>query len=306
MMDPDYDVVVSRINEIYNSSTRQEQQMLKQILGELAHSGYSYTYEQIFLNDFKEVPVGIDTFLDDPYYLGETNSLGKNVYPFWRKTMHDIFDNGNRYTEVILSGGTRIGKSSSATTMMAYMLYRLMLYRDPHNYFNKKAVSRFTLGFANLTKDLALSVCYRELQDTLKLSEWFCQRGTFTRSDRNFYYVPEGNNIEIIPASSGEQLLGKQVWCLVGHTQIITPDGLISLEDCNGLTLYALQYDYYLKESKYVQASIILTKHVTETIRIELDDGTVFEGTPEHMIMLSDGSYKRLDELTEDDDVLEV
>ena len=181
-----------------------------------------------------------------------------------------------------------------------------MLYRNPHEYFKKKGVSKFTIGFANLTKELAMSVCYREFNDTLKMSPWFCERGSFTRSDRNFYYVPEGDKIEILPASSGEQLLGKQVWCLVGNTKIKTYDGLYELQDINNTTLYVLQYDYHQKEYCYAHAEVRLTKYVMETVRIELEDGSIIEGTPDHRIMLSDGTYKRLDELSEDDDILEV
>lgn len=215
MKEPDYDSVVSRIKQIYNSCSKSEQSMLQKILSELATSGYSYTYEQIYLSDFREVPVSIDQFLDDPQYLGQTNDEGKNVYPFWRGVFNDIFSHGNKYNEIILSGATRLGKTSSGVTMMAYMLYRLMLYRDPHRYFQKKAISKFTLGFANLTKELALSVAYREFNDTLKESPWFMSHGSVTRSDRNFYYLPEGDKIEIVPASSGEQLLGKQLWACI-------------------------------------------------------------------------------------------
>lgn len=302
-----YEDAIDRIQTSYSTCSVAEQKILMQILQEMAQTGYSYTLEQVWLADFKEIPVSIDQFLDDPYYLGGTNDYGKNVYPFWRQTMRRIFNAGNRYNEIILSGATRLGKSSTCTTMMAYMLYRLMLYRDPHKYFQKKSVSKFTLGFANLTKELAMSVCYREFNDTLKQSPWFCDRGTFTRSDRNFYYVPEGDGIEIVPASSGEQLLGKQVWCLVGSTQIITSEGVLELKDIqDGSTLYVLQYDYYQKECCYAEAQVLLTKHITETIKIELEDGTTIEGTPDHRIMLSDGTYKRLDELTEDDDIMEV
>lgn len=208
-----YETAVDRIKGSFNSCSKQEQKLMLQILNEMAQNGYSYTLETIWLADFKEIPVSIDQFLDDSYYLGQTNNYGKNVYPFWRQTFKDIFSAGNKYNEIILSGATRLGKSTSCTTMTAYMLYRLMLYRNPHEYFNKKAVSKFTIGFANLTKELATSVCYREFNDTLKESPWFCDHGSFTRSDRNFYYLPEGDKIEIIPASSGEQLLGKQVWC---------------------------------------------------------------------------------------------
>ena len=37
---------------------------------------------------YREMPVDIDTFLDDPYYMGE---LSKNLYPFWRDVLRKIF-----------------------------------------------------------------------------------------------------------------------------------------------------------------------------------------------------------------------
>ena len=301
-----YEDAIDRITSVYASCSKAEQKLLMDILTEMSQTGYSYTLEKVWLADFTSLPVGIDQFLDDEYYLGQTNSQGRNVYPFWRQTMHNIFNAGNQYNEIILSGATRLGKSSTCTTMMCYMLYRLMLYRNPHEYFNKKSVSKFTLGFANLTKELAMSVCYREFNDTLKEVPWFQERGTFTRSDRNFYYVPEGDKIEIIPASSGEQLLGKQVWCLVGDTKIVTSNGTYEIQDVAGTTLYVLQYDYHREKYNYCEANVMLTKYVTDTVRIELEDGSVIEGTSDHTIMLSDGSYKKLSDLTEHDDILEV
>lgn len=210
-----YEDAIDRIQSCYNTCSIAEQKLLLQILQEMSTAGYSYTLEKVWLSDFKEIPVSIDTFLDSSYYLGETNNNGKNIYPFWRNMFKNVFNSGNQYNEIILSGATRIGKTSSAITMAAYMLYRLMLYKDPHRYFQKKAISKFTIGFANLTKDLALGVGFREFNDTLKESQWFMERGSVTRSDRNFYYLPEGDKIEIVAASSGEQLLGKQVWCCV-------------------------------------------------------------------------------------------
>lgn len=212
MKEPDYDSVVARINDIYSVSSAAEQKILKQILTELAKSGYSYTYEQLYLSDFKEVPVTIDTFLDDSYYLGGTNDNGKGVYPYWRYVLNDIFNAGNKYNEIVLSGATRIGKSSTMVTIMAYMLYRLMLYRDPHRYFGKKEVSRFTLAFANLNEKLAYGVAYREFQDTIKDVPWFMDRGRLSRSDRNFYYIPEGDKIDIVAGSDSSMFLGMQIF----------------------------------------------------------------------------------------------
>lgn len=299
-----YEDAIDRIQSVYASCSVAEQKILVQILQEMAKTGYSYTLEQVWLSDFTEIPVSIDKFLDDPYYLGGTNDLGNNIYPFWRQTMHKIFSAGNRYNEIILSGATRIGKSSTCTTIMAYMLYRLMLYRDPHKYFQKKAVSKFTLGFANLTKDLATTGCYREFNDTLKEVPWFMDRGKVTRSDRNFYYLPEGDKIEIVPASSGEQLLGKQVWCLLGDTPIWTDKGIKLLQDCQNKYCNVLQY--VAESTSFSNAFVQKTGSVTKTVKITLEDGSVIEGTPDHMIMLSDGTYKKLADIKEGDDLMEA
>lgn len=215
-MSLEYDAnLPERIQSIYNSCSADERRYLVQILQEISLYGYSETYEQIWLADFKEIPVSIDEFICNPLYLGETNRNGDAVYPFWRDTARDIFSHGNQYNEIILSGATRIGKTSESIIISAYMLYRLMLYRDPHSYFQKKQVSKFTIAFANLTKELAEGVAFREFNDTLKNSQWFNEHGKFSRSDRKFYYIPEGDKIDILAASDAAHLLGMQIWCCV-------------------------------------------------------------------------------------------
>ena len=208
----EYEGVAERIQSVYASCSKLEQKQLIQILKEMSISGESQTLEQLWLTDFKEVPVSIDEFICNPYYLGETNRQGKAVYPFWRQAARDIFNSSNKYSEIILSGATRIGKTSTMTIIMAYMLYRLMLYRNPHEYFKKKEVSRFTLAFANLNMKLAEGVAYREFNDTLKNSQWFSDHGKFSRSDRNFYYIPEGDKIDIVAGSDASMFLGMQIW----------------------------------------------------------------------------------------------
>ncbi len=207
-----YDDILLRIQRIYSASTVQEQKYLKQILEELADTGTSATYDQIWLADFKEIPVDIDTFIESETYLGKTNRCGQAVYPFWRKTLHEIFGAGNKYHEVILTGATRIGKSSTAITATAYMLYRLMCLRDPQKFFNKKDVSKFSILFFNITKDLAKGVAYREFNDTLKESPWFNAHGTFSSSENNFYYKPEGGKVVIDYGSDASHGLGQQVF----------------------------------------------------------------------------------------------
>ena len=297
------DDVINRIQNIYKTATTSEQQLLRQILEEISIHGDSQTYRDIWLADFKEVPVTIDQFICDPRYLGETNRNGEAVYPYWRNMLRDLFADTNKYNAIVLTGSTRVGKTSTSIVIAAYMLYRLMLYRNPHQYFQKKEVSRFTLAFANLTKELALSVAYREFNDTLRDSKWFMDHGRVSASDRNFYYIPEGDKIEIIPASDAAMLLGKQLWCcLSGDTRILTADGSKSIESCAGTYQDVLQ----LTESGfiYTTAFVTKTKEVQTLIEIELVDGSLLRGTPDHLVMLSDGSYKALGDLSNSDDLL--
>ena len=300
-----YDNIVEKIKDVYSSCSAIEQNELRQILQELALTGASQTLEHLWLSDFKEIPVSVSKFICDDEYLGSTNRHGAAVYPFWKQTAKDIFDSGNRHYEVILSGATRIGKTSTMVMLMSYMLYRLMLYRNPHEYFGKKEVSKLTIGFANLTKDLAAGVAFREYQDTLKDSPWFNRHGRFSRSDRNFYYMPEGDKIEIISGSDSAHFLGQQLWaCLVGDTPILTADGVKSIAECADTEQVVMQYI----NGKLVPtaAEIKRTKWVDETYRIELEDGSIIEGTHDHTIMMFNGSYKQLQDITTSDVVLSL
>lgn len=206
------DSLPTRIQKIYNSCNETEQHYLLQILQELSETGISETYQSLWLADYKEIPVDIETFITSETYLGKITRNGTAVYPYWKKVLKEIFEAGNKYEEIILTGATRIGKTSTGITGTAYMLYRLMCLRDPQKYFKKKDVSKFSILFFNVTKDLAKGVAYREFNDTLRTSPWFNDHGTFSKSEQNFYYIPEGGKIVIDYGSDASHGLGMQVF----------------------------------------------------------------------------------------------
>lgn len=298
------DTLPQQIYDAYQSCSDAERIYLRQILSELSKYGESPTYNDIWLADYVEIPVSIDTFIEDPHYLGNATRNGTAVYPAWRQVLRDIFNNGNKYNEIVLTGATRIGKTSTGITGTAYMLYRLMCLRDPQEFFHKKDVSKFSILFFNVTKDLAKGVAFREFNDTLRTSPWFCDHGRFSDSEQNFYYIPDGGKIIIDYGSEGTHALGKQVFCIVGDTEVLTVNGVHKIQDLCDKTVDFLQYDPTCKKLIVSPGSVKLTKYVRETIRITLEDGSVLEGTPDHLVMLSDGSYKKLGELTNSDDLL--
>ena len=293
----------SKIQEIYDQCNDEEKSILVQILMELSQTGESQTYKDLWYQDYKEIPVDLDTFLCDDRYLGKVTRNGEGIYPYWKIAMHQIFDAGNKYHECLFTGATRIGKSSTGITCTAYMLYRLMCLRDPQKFFNKKEESKFSILFFNVTKDLSMSVAFREFNDTLAASPWFMEHGTLSKSERNFYYIPEGGKIVIEAGSDVAHSLGKQVFCLAGTTEVYTQYGVQTLQDaCENDTRTFLSYgDGKIRFED--SCGVIVAGYVQDTTCIELEDGTTIEGTPDHMIKLKDGTFVKLSDLSEGDEL---
>ena len=211
----DYEDIISRIRGIYNSCSPIEQRQLLKILEELSDKGYSETLEKIYLVDFKEVPVSIDRFLCDPEYLGESNDCGNQIYPGWWDAYHSVFDTQTDKYEIILSGATRIGKTSTAVSMMAYMTYLIMCYRNPQRYFKHKDTMIPVIAFANLTKDLAKGVAFQEFCNTIKLSPWFNKHGKFSTMAKVPLYTPENNGAQFVVSSDSSHILGMATWAIL-------------------------------------------------------------------------------------------
>ena len=204
-----------RIKQIYSTCTQEEQQYLQQILYELSIDGESATYNDIWLADYKEIPVDKYTFLTSPQYLGSTNNNGQSIYPAWMDTMLELERTGNQYTEIVFTGATRTGKTSTAVSDALYHLYKLMCLRNPQDYFGLKNIATISIFFFNITQTLAKGVAFREFNDTIMACPWFLEHGTFTASETNPVYIPEGDTIEITYGSDASHALGKATFCVV-------------------------------------------------------------------------------------------
>lgn len=297
----EYESLPIRIQQIFDTCRDEEKHYLIQILQELSETGSSPTYDTLWLQDYVELPVDLDTFLCDDYYLGQTNRNGAAIYPYWKRSMHDIFDAGNQYVECVFTGATRIGKTSTAITCAAYMLYRMMCLRDPQAFFQKKEISQFSLLFFNLTLDLAKSVAFKEFNSTLAMSPWFQGHGVMSKSVKDPVYIPDGGKIVIEAGSDVSHSLGKQIFCLAGDTPVFTDHGWRTLKELKqnhvGFEVFSWNYDLKCMES-VKDYKVKLTKIARHTIKLFLDTGQCIEGTPEHRILLRSGVYMELKYIT--------
>ena len=287
------DIAPERFSAIYNSLDPVEQQTLTQILQEFSETGESETYKNVWLQDYEEIPVDIDTFLENDEYLGKATRHGTQIYPFWRNALREIFSKGDTpYTHCVFSGAIGIG--------ISYLLYRLLCLRHPQRYFNFADSDDIAIFFFNATVVLAEGVGYKRLHECCMKSPWFLAHGKVRGSSANPYYLPD-KHIVIRAGSKSEHALGQQVFCVVGSTKVITDNGTIPIEQLAGTTANVLQRtDHGLV---FTKAPVVRTKYTQDTIRITLDNGAVIEGTPEHKVMLMDGTYKALGDLTENDEI---
>lgn len=298
------DMPPERFKQLMQTLSTSEQEVIVQILTEYAETGVSKTYESVWLEDYEEIPVDIDTFLEDDNYLGLATNHGKQIYPFWRTQLRTMFEGGVMdFEEIAFTGAIGIGKTAIAVYAIAYLLYRLLCLRNPQRYFGFADTDDIAIFFFNATVALACGVGFARLHAACMESPWFKAHGEVKGSSSNPYYVPS-KHIVIKAGSNSSHGLGQQVFCVVGNTKIITSLGAINIADLDGGLIEVLQYDPETGAEYFVPASVWKTKMTQQTIRITLENGSVIEGTPDHKIMMSDGSYKELQDLTEDDDIL--
>lgn len=191
--------------------TPEEVDAFKQILFELNEDEKSVTLNYLYGIDYEEVPVDIDTFVENEDYLGGVFNKGKGIYPYWRDVLRKIFAPDSPYTEIILSGGIGLGKSTIANIGLAYILHHLLCLRRPQRYYGLPDSSWIGIALINLTLEVAYAVGYRQLNDMLKLSPWFLRHGKLKGKKGSESYIP-GKSIELVAASEERHTIGRNIF----------------------------------------------------------------------------------------------
>lgn len=217
----------------------EEQKLIIQILKEYADTGTSKTYTDVWLEDYEEIPVDIDTFLEDPQYLGLATNYGKQIYPFWREQLRKLFANGDMdYEEVAFTGAIGIGKTAIAVYAVCYLLYRLLCLRNPQRYFGFADTDEIAIFFFNATVALAYGVGFARLHAACMESPWFKSHGHIAGSENNPYYVP-GKHIVIKAGSKASHGLGQQVFCGMLDEVNFAPGSNVAFEKSKIMQTYS-------------------------------------------------------------------
>lgn len=300
----------SDIQKELNNLTEDEKKVAIEILKQYSQSGSSDVYQDLIYQDYEEIPVDIETFLYNEYYLGKSliDAEGrKTVYPYWVETLKKIFPTNvdTAYNTLALTGSIGIGKSFMAVLCILYQLYRMMCLKDPYLHYGLQPIDKITFAFINITMDAAAGVGWQKCQELLQNSPWFMKNGSLSGSTNIVWVPPKG--IDLLYGSLPRHILGRAVFsCLDGDTLILTENGearIAELEN-KSIRVPTLSDKHVLVLSE--ECTVKETGVFTEEYQLELEDGTILHCTPNHRFMLKNGQYKEAKDLTIEDELEDI
>lgn len=198
----------TKTDDILSRLKPEEQEAVKKILGEYTEQGNSNTLKTLYDEDYNEIPVDIDTFIEQDEYAGWFTNNGKGVYPYWRPKLREMWNLDKNYTEIAVTGGIGTGKTHIAILALAYGLYRLMCLKDPVRFYGLNGDIIYIVFF-NVTLQLSKGVAYSKFQELLQHSPWFMRHGKVTGT-KYLEYSPNGA-IRFTVGSQFEHSLGRAV-----------------------------------------------------------------------------------------------
>lgn len=146
-------------------------------------------------------------WVSDDYYIGRDGN--SKLYPFWKDLICDIFDGGQKYTTVVLTGGIGTGKSTCGLYILLRKLYELSCYKNIAGLFGMMSNSFTAFLYFSLTKFQAERTGYGQMRSIIDgipyFNEHFC-RNKYRNSTLDF---PE--NVRMFYGSSTGDMIGMNV-----------------------------------------------------------------------------------------------
>ncbi len=157
---------------------------------------------QWFLEDPKRLkayqhrPLPISEWLDALYGSG----LSEVIRPKIKQTLIEIFEDPEKYDEIVIIGGIGIGKSFLSGAGAAYLIHRLLCLRNPKQYFGLAGSVPIAVMNMSVNALQAKKVVFGQVVDAVK-APWFKLQG-YQPDDKIHSHLKLPKNIEVIPGNS--------------------------------------------------------------------------------------------------------
>lgn len=124
---------------------------------------------------YRELPVDIDTFVEDDRFLGKSLDNGRLIYPGWRKTLREVFPDPftSPYDVVVLTGCIGAGKSTFSKICMLYCLHKLLCLINPHKFYGHVPTTEYLFFTWSPVAATGADIIEGEAYLMMKESSWF-------------------------------------------------------------------------------------------------------------------------------------
>ena len=130
-------------------------------------------YEMVGKEIYETNPVDISTFINDPYFLGEIYS--GTVFKIWVDLLNEIYPAPfcKKYDQVVLSCGTRSGKSVVTAISLLYEIYLLTCMINPAKFLTGVGTKNIVIAVLSKDNPTALSQVGAEIYKGLSQAPYF-------------------------------------------------------------------------------------------------------------------------------------
>lgn len=155
---------------------------------------------------WRRLPADFRTFVESKELLNKRSAL-------WPRVIEEGSEiNSGKYTEVVLTGGIGVAKTTLALYTQAYQVYVLSCLADPHSTFDLDSSSEILIVFQSINKSLAQDVDYKRFRDMIQHGPYFQKfymfnttRETDMRFPRNVIVKPVAGHDT---AAIGQNVIG--------------------------------------------------------------------------------------------------
>ena len=170
-------------------------------------------YWDFVKDDYECRPVDINTFIDDPYYLGSYFSgLEGGFSGYSRKTLNLVFPTPFNSSKrlIILTGGIGTAKTTTAALGLLYETYLLNCQKNPQRLAGILDSDRIQFALFNVTTALATGVCWEKVKELIVSSEYFKKHTSLEQGKRK-------SDIPIFPAKKIDFMSGSLMHHALGR-----------------------------------------------------------------------------------------
>ncbi len=168
--------------------TPAEQEALRQMLAEMAANEEGDPTEDLLFArasrmEYARTPVDMETFVRDPYYLGETCDA---LYDVWLADLKELFEGD--YTECLFTGSIGSGKSFAASVGVCRVLYEISCLKDPHKSYGLAPGTNISVVCLSVSEALAVKVVFENIVTKIQASPYFKEHFPFTATKKELRF----------------------------------------------------------------------------------------------------------------------